>query len=142
MGPGSQESGSKNANFSQGNCHQRKSTSRCPEFLGHGIRTLPLYPHQGLGIFYLPLQTQVRAAKVPGAAGERLLGCNSTKHPSCFLAKSDAACVNLLRLNRRLSGLNQSPKPRGDQGTNQYGYPFLEEAAGLHCGLEVILRCN
>lgn len=65
-GPGSQELGSKKAYFSQGSCYQRKSMSSCPEFLGHSIRTLPLYPHQGLGIFTFPCKHKTEQPKSPG----------------------------------------------------------------------------
>lgn len=64
------------AYFSQGHCHQRKSRSRHLSFLA---MVSGLVPSPRPWNFYLPLQTQERAAKVPRAAGERLLGCNSTK---------------------------------------------------------------
>lgn len=93
----------KMAYFTQGHCHQRKSRS---SFLDRYQDSAPLPPHRGPGILYLPLQTQERAAKVPKAAGERLLGCNSTKHwavswPSLVLRQSAL-------FNRRLSGFNHA----------------------------------
>lgn len=76
------------------------------QFLGQVSGLCPSTPHRGPGILSLPLQRQERAAKVPKAAGERLLGCNSTKRRAVSwpsLVPHQSAL-----LNRRLSGLNHA----------------------------------
>lgn len=135
----------KTAYFSQGHCHQRKSRSSCQSFVAMVSGLCPSTPHQGLGIFTFPYKHKRKQPKSSGAAGERLLGCDSTKlwavsRPSLVPRQSALFKQKAFWLESGLRVLPQ--KPRGVQGTQQYGCSFLEEATAWRCGLEVMLGCK